>query len=63
MKKINHDMKIGSKLYWHDEPNILAGIVVGFTEERDVLIDFVSGRELGVKRYPIRVAIGFICKD
>jgi hypothetical protein len=56
-------MKIGSKLYWHDEPNILAGIVVGFTEERDVLIDFVSGRELGIKRYPIRVAIGFICKD
>jgi hypothetical protein len=63
MKQINHNFKVGDKLYWFDEPTTLAGIIVGFTPKRDVLIDFVSGRELGIKPYPIKLAKEFICKD
>jgi len=63
MKQINHNLQIGSKLYRTDEPNILAGIVIGFTPKRDVIINFVSGKELGEKSFPIKLATQFICKN
>ena len=63
MKQVNHNLKVGDRLYWFDEPTTLAGTIVGFTPKRDVLIDFVSGRELGIKPYPIKLAMGFICKN
>jgi hypothetical protein len=62
MKKTEHNLEVGSKLYWSDAPEILAGIVVRFTNKRDVVINFVSGNELGEKNYPIKLAKGFICK-
>ena len=63
MNQVNHDFKIGDKLYYSDEPTILAGIVTGFTPKRDIIIDFVSGRKLGEQSYPIKLAKGFIRKD
>lgn len=62
MKKAKHNLEVGNKLYWTDAPEILAGIVVRFTDKRDVVINFVSGNELGEKRYSIKLAKQFICK-
>jgi hypothetical protein len=62
MKKVESNLKIGSKLYWSDTPEILAGVVVRFTDKRDVVINFVSGNELGERNYPIKLAKQFICK-
>lgn len=62
MKKTEHNLQIGSKLYWSDAPETLAGIVVRFTNKRDVVINFVSGNELGEKNYPIKLAKEFISK-
>ena len=62
MKKIQHNLEVGSKLYWTDAPEVLAGVVVRFTDKRDVVINFVSGNELGEKNYPIKMAKQFICK-
>ena len=47
MKQTKHNLEVGSKLYWVDAPEILAGIIVRFTDKRDVVINFVSGNELG----------------
>lgn len=55
-------LKIGSKLYWSDNENILAGIVVRFTKKRDVVINFVSGNEIGERNYPLSLAKKFIIK-
>lgn len=62
MKTAQHTLEIGSKLYWSDQPETLAGVVVRFTPKRDVVINFVSGNELGEKNYPIKMAKQFICK-
>jgi len=62
MKKIEHNLEVGSKLYWSDAPETLAGIVVRFTNKRDVVINFVSGNEKGERNYPVKLAKGFICK-
>ncbi len=62
MKKTEHNLEVGSKLYWSDAPEILAGIVVRFTNKRDVVINFVSGNEKGERNYPVKLAKGFICK-
>lgn len=62
MKETKNNLEIGSRLYWVDAPDVLAGIVVRFTEKRDVIINFVSGNELGEKNYPLRLAKQFICK-
>ena len=62
MKTIEHNLHIGSKLYWTDAPEILAGVVVRFTDKRDVVINFVSGNEQGEKHYPIKLAKRFISK-
>jgi len=62
MKKIEHNLHIGSKLYWSDAPEIIAGVVVRFTDKRDVVINFVSGNEQGEKHYPIKLAKRFITK-
>lgn len=62
MNKVKHNLEIGSKLYWTDAPETLAGVVVRFTDKRDVVINFVSGNELGEKNYPIKLAVQFICK-
>lgn len=62
MKETKNNLEIGSRLYWVDAPDVLAGIVVRFTEKRDVVINFVSGNELGEKNYPLRLAKQFICK-
>lgn len=62
MEKAKTELKIGSKLYWADQSDILAGIVIRFTNKRDVVINFVSGNELGEKNYPIKLANKFICK-
>ena len=62
MKTRENNLVIGSKLYWSDEPNTLAGIVVRFTNKRDVVINFVSGKQLGEKNYSIKMANQFICK-
>lgn len=62
MKKVTHNLEVGSKLYWVDAPNVLAGTVVRFTDKRDVVIDFVSGNEIGEKSYPIKLAKQFIIK-
>jgi len=40
----NLDLKIGDNLYWSDNQNVLAGIIVGFTPKRDVKIQMKSGR-------------------
>ena len=56
------ELKIGSKLYWVDEPEVLAGIVVRLTTKRDAVINFVSGNELGEQNYPIKLASKFIIK-
>jgi hypothetical protein len=61
-KKVSHNLEVGSKLYWIDAPNVLAGTVVRFTDKRDVIINFVSGREIGEQRYPIKLAKQFIIK-
>jgi len=62
MKETKNNLEIGSRLYWVDAPDVLAGIVVRFTEKRDVVINFVSGNEVGEKNYPLRLAKQFICK-
>lgn len=62
MKKIEHNLEVGSKLYWSDAPEMLAGIVVRFTNKRDVVINFVSGRKKGERNFPITLAKSFICK-
>jgi hypothetical protein len=62
MKKIEHNLHIGSKLYWSDAPEIIAGVVVRFTDKRDVVINFFSGNEQGEKHYPIKLAKRFITK-
>ena len=62
MEKAKTELKIGSKLYWSDQSDILAGIVIRFTNKRDVVINFVSGNELGERNYPIKLANKFICK-
>ena len=62
MKTAQHNLQVASKLYWSDEPETLAGVVVRFTDKRDVVINFVSGNELGEKNYPIKMAKQFICK-
>jgi hypothetical protein len=62
MEKAKTELKIGSKLYWSDQSDILAGIVIRFTNKRDVIINFVSGNELGERNYPIKLANKFICK-
>ncbi len=61
-KKVEHNLQIGSNLYWSDAPETLAGIVIRFTNKRDVVINFVSGNELGERNYPIKLAKCFICK-
>jgi hypothetical protein len=55
-------LKVGSKLYWVDSPDTLAGVVVRFTPKRDVVINFVSGNELGECNYSIKLASQFIIK-
>jgi hypothetical protein len=62
MKATNSNLKIGSQLYWIDAPEILAGIVLGFTPKRDVIIDFKSGNEIGKKNYSVKLANKFIIK-
>lgn len=62
MKKVQHNLQIGSKLYWSDAPEVLAGTVVRFTEKRDVIINFVSGNQLGERSFPLKLAKQFICK-
>ncbi len=62
MKTVKHNLEVGSRLYWSDKPEILAGTVLGFTDKRDVIIDFVSGNEIGIKNYPIKLAKQFIAK-
>ena len=62
MKKVEHNLQIGSKLYWSDAPETLAGVVVRFTNKRDVVINFVSGNQLGERNFSIKMAKGFICK-
>lgn len=62
MTTLAHSLKIGSQLYWSDSPSVLAGTVIGFTAKRDVIINFVSGNEIGVCNYPIFVAKKFIVK-
>jgi hypothetical protein len=59
-QKLN--LEVGSKLYWTDAPEILAGIVVRFTPKRDVVINFVSGNALGERNYSISMAKKFIIK-
>ena len=61
-KETGRELKIGSKLYWTDQSDILAGTVVRFTNKRDVVINFVSGNELGERNYPVKLANKFICK-
>jgi hypothetical protein len=39
-------LEIGSKLYWVDAPELLAGVVVRFTPKRDVVINFLSGSSI-----------------
>ena len=56
------ELKVGSKLYWIDNPSILAGIVIRFTPKRDVVINFISGNEVGEKNYPISIAKKFVIK-
>lgn len=56
------NIQIGSKLYWSDAPETLAGTVVRFTPKRDVVINFVSGNEIGEKNYSLRLANQFIVK-
>ena len=56
-------LQIGSKLYWVDQPETLAGTVIRFTTKRDCIINFVSGNELGEKSYPVKLANGFIVKN
>lgn len=60
--KNNTKLKVGSKLYWVDAPETLAGTVVRFTPKRDVVIHFVSGRELGERTYSIKLTSQFIIK-
>ena len=62
MKATETNLVVGSKLYWTDQQDLLAGEVIGFTKKRDVIINFVSGRELGERSYPIKLANKFICK-
>ena len=62
MKTQEHNLEVGSKLYWYDCPETLAGIVVRFTNKRDVIINFVSGKEIGERKYSIKMAKGFIIK-
>jgi hypothetical protein len=62
MKATKHNLEVGSKLYWSDNSNVLAGTVIRFTNKRDVVINFVSGNEIGEMNYPIKLAKGFICK-
>ena len=62
MFHVQHDLKIGDKLYWSDSPDTLAGIIVRFTPKRDVIINFVSGKETGEHSYPIKLTIKFIRK-
>jgi hypothetical protein len=62
MENVKTELKIGSKLYWTDQSDILAGTVVRFTNKRDVVINFVSGNELGERNYPVKLANKFICK-
>jgi hypothetical protein len=62
MNKVKHGLEIGSKLYWVDKPEILAGQVVRFTPKRDVVINFVSGNEIGERTYTLKIAKQFICK-
>lgn len=52
------ELKVGSKLYWLDAPDVLAGIVVRFTPKRDVVIDF-NGE---LRNFPIKMANEFIIK-
>lgn len=60
--KKSNNLFIGQKLYWSDYPDTLAGIIIGFTPKRDVIIDFVSGTELGKKNYSRTLASKFITK-
>ena len=60
MKKIEHNLEIGTKLFWSDAPEVLAGVIVRFTNKRDAVINFVSGNELGEKNYPIKLIKQFI---
>lgn len=62
MKTQETKLVIGSKLYWSDEPNVLAGVVVRFTNKRDVVINFVSGKQLGERNYSLKLANQFIIK-
>ena len=63
MKATENKLKIGSNLYWNDCPEILAGIIVRFTPKRDVIINFVSGNELGEQSYTVKMANKFIIKS
>jgi hypothetical protein len=56
--KHTQELKVGSKLYWVDAPEVLAGIVVRFTNKRDVVINF-NGEE---RNFSIKLASQFIIK-
>lgn len=56
--KHTQELKVGSKLYWVDAPEVLAGIVVRFTNKRDAVINF-NGEE---RNFSIKLASQFIIK-
>ena len=62
MKATSTKLKKGTKLYWIDNPDVLAGIVIRITPKRDVIINFVSGNILGEHSYPLRIANDFLIK-
>jgi hypothetical protein len=62
MRTTETKLQIGTKLYWEDSPEILAGVVVRFTAKRDVVINFVSGNQLGERNFPIKLANAFLTK-
>jgi hypothetical protein len=59
MKKVEHNLKVGDKLYYSDSPETFAGEVIKLTPKRDVVIRFHNGE---VSNYPAKIAVRFIVK-